>query len=663
MEAVRLRWMGCVLGVLLVPEILRAEEAGEAAAKPPVLEEEEYVPPVSENLEALKKLSLSELLNVRIDVTSVSRRPERLTQAASAVQVITGEEIRRSGATSIPEALRLAPNLQVAQVNSSQWAISARGFNNVLANKLLVMIDGRTVYTPLFAGVFWDVQDTLLEDLDRIEVVSGPGGTLWGANAVNGVINIMTKNAKDTQGLFVEGGVGTQSVGFGGMRYGGVMAPGVYYRVYGKAFNRDNTVLLDGSNAKDDWDMGQGGFRVDWEPSAEDQVTFQGDYYNGRPNPNGASDPVVVMGGNVMARWKRTLSEESDFQVQFYYDRTRRDFNDDFKENLDTYDLDGQHRFHIGDRNEIIWGLGFRLMDDRVENLELIGFTPGHKTMLLYSAFIQDEITLIEDRLRLTLGSKFEHNDFTGFEFQPSGRLAWTPDERHTVWGAVSRGVRSPSRIDQDFYLNLAPGVPFFSPNPDFKSEELLAYEVGWRVQPHDTVSFSVATFYNVYDNIRSAEPGPPPFGLPVTIGNGVEGETYGVEFSTAYQVTDWWRVRGGYTLVKKHLSVKSSSDDLNDGTAESNDPQQQALIQSMMNLPGNIELDGVLRYVDELPDPSVAGYFGLDLRLAWKATPNVELSIVGQNLLDNSHPEFIPSSPAPREIERTVYGKVTLRW
>jgi iron complex outermembrane receptor protein len=392
---------------------------------------------------------VEELMDV--EVTSVSRRPEKLTEAASAIQVITGEDIRRSGANSIPEALRLAPNLQVAQVNSSQWAVSSRGFNNVLSNKLLVMIDGRTVYTPLYAGVFWDVQDALLEDIDRIEVVSGPGGTLWGANAVNGVINIITKSAKDTQGFFMEAGAGTESNGFGSMRYGGQLSPGLYYRVYGKGFNRDELVVADGSDAGDGWDMGQGGFRLDWEPNQDDVLTLQSDFYDSKPNPEAASDPVVAMGGNILGRWTHKISDDSDFQVQFYYDRTRRDFNDEFTENLDTYDFDAQHRFQIGDRQEIIWGLGYRRMDDSVANLELLGFDPGNKTLSLYSAFIQDEITLIEDRLRLTLGSKFEHNEYTGFEVQPSGRLAWTPSTEHTVWAAVSRAVRTPSRIDRDF--------------------------------------------------------------------------------------------------------------------------------------------------------------------------------------------------------------------
>ncbi|MGE0680215.1 MAG: TonB-dependent receptor plug domain-containing protein [Candidatus Binatia bacterium] len=614
------------------------------------------IPPTS----MLKKLSIEELMD--IEVTSVSKRPEKLSETASAIQVITQEDIRRSGATSLPEALRLAPNLQVAQVNASQWAISARGFNNVLANKLLVMIDGRTVYTPLYAGVFWDVQDTLLEDVDRIEVISGPGGTLWGANAVNGVINITTKSAKETPGLFIEGGTGTDLHGFGGIRYGGQLAPHLYYRVYGKAFSRDDTTLVNGSDAQDAWPMGQGGFRLDWDPDEKNLLTLQADFYDGRPNPDGGT-PVVVRGGNALGRWTHTISEGSDFQLQLYYDRTWRNFGSEFTEDLGTYDVNWQHRFQFGQRQEVIWGLGFRLMDDTVDNLPLLAFRPGHKTLSLYSAFVQDEITLIEDRLRLTLGSKFEHNDYTGFEFQPSGRLAWTLTRRQTIWAAISRAVRTPSRIDRDFFLFIAPTIPAIMGNSDFASEELLAYELGWRLQPSTKLSVSLATFYNEYDNVRSAEPGPPPLNIPIVFSNGVRGETYGVELAAVGQLTDWWRLRGGYTFLQKHLSAKPSSHDLNQGTAESNDPEHQFLVQSSMDLSDHFELDAVIRYVDALPQPHVPSYVSLDVRLGWKLTRYCELAIVGQNLLDGRHPEFVPSSPSPREIERSVYGKVTWRF
>lgn len=617
-------------------------------------------PTVGSRSSALKKLSIEELLN--IEVTSVSKRPEKLTEAASAIQVITQEDIRRSGATCLPEALRLATNLQVAQVNSSQWAISARGFNDVLANKLLVMIDGRTVYTPLYAGVFWDAQNLLLEDIERIEVISGPGGTLWGANAVNGVINITTKNAKNSQGILVEAAAGTELRSYGGLRYGGKISKNVFYKLYGMAYKRGATpVALEDSVVNDEWTMAQGGFQMDWDASENDIVTLQSNLYDNRPNPDGTV-AVKARGHNVISRWTHTNSENSDFQLQLYYDYTWRDFQNDFTEKLKTYDLDWQHRFQLGRHQEVIWGLGYRLMDHEVENLELFKFTPAHKKLHLYNIFVQDEITLVENRLHLTVGSKFEHNSYTGLQTQPSGRLAFTVSNQ-TLWVSVSRAVRTPARIDRDFFLYLTPDLAFIAGNDKFKSEKVLAYELGWRLQSQSKFTLSLATFYNVYSDIRSVERGPPPFYVPITFSNGVEGETYGLELAGTHQPLDWWRLRGGYTFVKKDLSVKSSSSDLNEGRANSNDPEHQFLVQSMMDLPGGVELGFVIRYVDDLPNPKVPAYWGLDARLAWRPIKMIELSLVGQNLLDARHSEFIPSSPSPRNIERSIYGKFSFQF
>jgi iron complex outermembrane receptor protein len=608
----------------------------------------------------LKRMTLEQLMN--IEVTSVSRRAEPLYATASAVQVITAENIRRSGASSVAEALRLAPNLQVAQVNASQWAISARGFNNVLANKLLVLIDGRTVYTPLYAGVFWDVQNLPLEQVSRIEVISGPGGTLWGANAVNGVINVVTKDAGETQGLALEGGGGSELQSFGHLRYGGRLSPDVSYRVFGEAFGLGSTALANGGGgAEDSWGRGQGGFRMDWRRSADDHFTLQSDFNYARPDPDGGV-PLVALGGNAVGRWKHTISAGSDFQLQAYYDRTWRDFRNGFTEDLATYDIEGQHRWQLGRRHEVIWGFGARLMEHETENLELFAFLPERRWLRLYSAFVQDEIAVVADRLRLTVGSKLEHNDYTGFEVQPSGRLAWTPTERNTLWAAFSRAIRTPSRIDRDFFLFIAPGVPFIA-GGDFDSETVLAYELGWRVQPRAAWSLALSTFYNEYDNLRSVEPGPPPPpNLPFTLGNGVRGHTYGAELATGYQVSDRWRLRGGYTFLKKKLSLKPGSNDANGGTAESNDPEHQFLVQSSADLPGRFAADAVLRYVDALATPHVPSYVGLDLRVARQLTERLELSIVGQNLLDRAHAEFVPSSPSARNIERGVYGKITWR-
>ena len=422
----------------------------------------------------LKLLSLEELMNM--EVTSVSKHPEKLMDAPSAIQVITQKDIRSSGAKTLPEALRLASNLQIAQVNSSQWAISARGFNNVLANKLLVLIDGVTVYTPMYAGVFWDVQNVLLEDVDRIEVISGPGGTLWGANAVNGVINVITKNAADTKGLFVEAAAGSSLPWSGSLRYGGQFGEHLSYRLYGMGFKMGNTLLLNDTSANDQWTMAQGGFRIDWRPSANSTVTIQSNIYDGRPKPDsGSKPPVIARGDNLLARWNYKPSDKFDFQLQVYYDHRWRDFNNGLTENLKTYDIEWQNRYKAGENHELTYGLNFRWMDHHVNNLEFFAFRPADKLLHVYSLFLQDKIMLLKKRLYFTIGSKMEHNVYTGFEYQPGIRLAWTPAAGQTVWGAVSRAVRTPSRIDREFYFNVNANFPVFT-GGNFISEEALAY-------------------------------------------------------------------------------------------------------------------------------------------------------------------------------------------
>jgi iron complex outermembrane receptor protein len=610
---------------------------------------------------SLLKLSLEDLMNIQ--VTSVSKSIENLEDAASAIQVITEADIHNSGAKTLPEALRLASNLQVAQVNSSQWAISARGFNNVLANKLLVLINGRAVYTPMYAGVFWDVQNVVLEDVDRIEVISGPGGTLWGANAVNGVINVIMKSSKDTKGLLAEAGAGTNLSGFASLRYGGQLCKKITYRVFGTGFQLGNTLLTTGSKANDNWTMGKAGFRMDWDATAKDFVTFQGNIYDGRPNPDGADTAITATGDNLMFRWTHASSKRSDFQLQLYYDHTWRKFGNPFNEDLKTYDIDWQHRNKLGNRHEVTYGANFRTMDHNVNDLPLFGFFPARKTLYLYSGFLQDRITLIKDRLHFTIGGKIEHNSYTDFECQPNGRLSFTPTKKHTIWSAVSQAVRTPARIDRDFAAFLAPGLALIKGDSNFVSERLTAYELGWRTQPLKTLSLSLASFYNVYDNIRSAEPGPEPLNIPITFGNGVRGESYGVELSVTNQLTNWWSLKGGYTFLKKHLWLKAGSKDANHATAESDDPQHQLVIQSNIKLPARFELGTVVRYVDKLPEPYVPSYLGLDVRIGWMLSKTIELNLVAQNLLDNHHPEFIPASPSAREIERSIYGKATFRF
>ena len=603
----------------------------------------------------LKKLSLEQLLD--IEVTSVSRRPEKLSETASAIQVITQEDIRRSGATSLPEALRLAPNLQVAQVNSHDWAISARGFNNTLANKLLVMIDGRAIYTPLYAGVFWDVQNVLLDDIDRIEVVSGPGGALWGANAVNGVINIITRSAKDTQGLLLTGGAGSLIQDFGAIRYGGAAGSNFFYRVYGQHFDRNNSVLADGSDVPDKWDMTQGGFRTDWYPSDANTFTFQGDFYAG--SEQGAVSDSEVDGQNALGRWTHMFSAESELQVQMYFDRTWRDIPNQFSEDLKTYDFDLQHRLALGERHTIVYGAGYRLMQDRVKNTPAISFLPPDRNLQLFSGFLQDEITLLPERWKFTVGTKIEHNDFSGWEVQPSGRLAWTPTTNQMFWGAISRAVRSPSRIDSDIFAPtppVPPGVPGFSGSPGFDSENLLAYELGYRVQPFSRLSLSAAPYYNFYEDLRSVDQTSP---TNFVLENHFKGEVWGIELSANYRATDWWRFRGGYNYLHKHLWPTTTNALVS--VREGNDPHHQFSLQSIMDLPGHFQFDLTARYVDTLPSPNVPSYLTFDVRVAWQFK-DLELSIVGQNLLDNRHPEF-GNVTGRREIARSVYGKVSWRF
>jgi iron complex outermembrane receptor protein len=622
-------------------------------------------------------MSLEELMDQ--EVTSVAKEPEPLGQAPAAIQIITHDEIRRSGASSLPEALRLADNLEVAQDNAHDWNISARGFNTGLSNKLLVLIDGRTVYTPLFSGVTWDVQNVMLEDLDRIEVVSGPGGTLWGANAVNGVINVISKSAQDTQGWYMEGSGGSELRDSGAIRYGGTLAPNVYFRVYGNYFDRNNEVYANGTSAPDAWSEGRGGFRIDTAGPSDDKFTMQGDYYNGAAgNAVRPGTKNLQSGGNVLGRWSHTFSSDSDMSLQVYYDRTNVSVPEGglgfeppgtFTDNLDTADLNFQHHFSVGDRNQVTWGAGYRFTHDVSGAAPALELLPPTLDQNLFSAFVQDEIKL-QDDLFFTLGTKIEHNDYTGFEVQPSGRLQWNVTPKQMLWAAVSRAVRTPSRLDHDLFEPTGLPLPFPQSGLDgstgFISETLIAYELGYRAQLGDKVSGSISTYYNDYSNIRSTTPGPAStFLLPIVLQNNLEGETYGIEVSADYQALDWWRLHAGYDFLKEHIHVKPGEVDFTHGLNETADPQNQVSFRSSMDLPQNMEFDTGLRWVDTLTinngptAGTVPSYFELEARLAWHPTKDLEISIVGQNLLDDEHPEYGFPSPTRVEIERSVYGKI----
>jgi iron complex outermembrane recepter protein len=619
------------------------------------------------SVQQLKKLTLEELMDV--EVTSVSRTPEKLRDASAAIQVITGAEIERSGAFTLPETLRLASNLQVAQKNPHDWGISARGFNAALANKLLVMIDGRSVYTPLFSGVFWDVQDTFLADIDRIEVVSGPGGTLWGANAVNGVINVITKSAKDTPGLMIATGGGTELRDFASVRAGAQVGPEAYLRVYGKFFDRDAAVMANGVAAPDSWSMRRGGFRFDAGLWSSSNLTLQGDVYSG-------SEYIVtggiqqISGGNVLGRWAHRLGRDSEVSLKVYFDRTHlvdpvtNQFGptQPLTDDLDTGDVDFQHQFHLGEQHGIVWGLGYRLTRDRVQNANNTAFLPADLDRHLMSFFLQDEIQLTRT-LALTLGSKMEHNDYTGFEYEPSGRLRWQATSEQMWWGAVSRAVRMPARYDRDIFQPKPPPV-VVSGNKNFVSETLLAYELGYRAQLGPRWSTSVSGYYNQYDHLRSFGPASGTT-RPVFLANNLDADTYGAEWSATYEVTSDWRLRAGYNYLQEHVRIKPGEQDLFGGQNEVSDPKHQASLRSSLDLGRAVTLDLAGRWVDQLQTTSgvVPSYGELDGRVGWRLSDQCEFSVVGQNLLHAHHPEFGIAIPRREEMERSVYAKIVLRY
>jgi iron complex outermembrane receptor protein len=648
------------------------------------------------SIQSLKQMSLDDLMNV--EITSVSKKEEKLSEAPAAVYVLTQEDIHRSGATSIPEALRLVPGLDVARIDAHTWAISSRGFNGEFANKLLVLIDGRSVYTPLFSGVFWDVQDPMLEDVDRIEVIRGPGATLWGANAVDGVINIITKSAQDTQGWLVSGGGGNQDRGFGEFRYGGSHGDDLFYRLYGTYFDHADGEMSDGSDGQDGWQQGHGGFRVDWQPSRDNQLTVQGDGYIGTEGQDNSvatltppymqtlTQETDISGGNVLGRWTHLLADGSEIKLQTYCDKTVRD-TAIVGDNLSTFDVDLQYDRQIGSRQQVIAGLGYRLEDEAIKNTPTIMFQPNHTDRQLFSGFIQDEVTLVPERLKLTLGTKLEHNDFTGFEVEPSGRISWTPTVHQTVWAAVSRAVRTPADYERNARIQLQtippgglfPGSPpalvTAEGNPSFESEDLLAYELGYRVRPCERVALDFATFYNEYSRLATIATGTPVAGtppdflvVPQTFGNDSTAQTYGLEAVGSWQMLDWWRWQTTYTWLHVQLQVDdatTTSPEIQPGGS----PQQQFSVRSLMDLPHQVQLDATLRYVDRLTITPVTSatvvhvpqYFSLDVRLGWKPTKNLELSIVGQDLLNGEHLEFTPELPSQTtDVGRSIYGKIT---
>jgi iron complex outermembrane recepter protein len=631
---------------------------------------------------ALKRLSIEQLLDV--EVTSVSKTRESLLSAAAAVSIVTDEDIRRSGATTVPEALRFVPGLFVARQTSNSWSVSSRGFSGVNSQELLVLSDTRSIYTPLFSGVFWDVQDYLMDDIDRIEVIRGPGGSLWGSDAVNGVINITTKPAQDTQGGYFEAETGTQEHVTTALRYGGQLGDDAYFRVFGKFTDQDAELDPPGTGP-DNWRLGHIGFRSDWQAGPEDAVMVKGDLYDGtiglvapsasiigRPSPSGRLE-TGVSGGNVLGRWQHAFDATSDMQLRLYYDRTHRN-DPSFLDDLDTVDLDFQHRFLLARRHEITWGLSYRLLDDRTEGKGVIALNPPSAHDQLYSGFIQDQVSLGQS-VRLTLGTKLEHNDYSGYEVQPSIRAAWDLAQARTLWAAVSRAVRVPDRLERDVDIDAtdptAPVVARLLGNRDFNAEELIAFELGYRWQLAPNLSLDLATFHNRYRGLASLEYATPFVDpstgqtiIPVVSRNLTSGRSDGVETSVTYSPQSNWRLSLDYSYID--MSLTAHGMDLNRGQwAEGSTPRNQLGLRSYLDLPWGLQLDvqfRALSAVTKLP-ASVTGegipsYQELDVRVGWRIGHHTQLSLGGQNMLHAHHVEF--GTPSDRSsIRRSVYGKI----
>jgi iron complex outermembrane receptor protein len=603
----------------------------------------------------LADLSLEELVNV--EVTSVSRRSERLADAPASIFVINAEDIRRSGATSIADALRIAPNLNVARIDSRSYAISARGFNNAIGNKLLVLIDGRTVYSPLFSGVFWDQQDVMLEDVERIEVISGPGATQWGSNAVNGVINVITRRAADTQGVLATVTSGNTESGYA-VRYGGKLGDDDgAWRVYAKAFDRTNTSLANGTPVADAWERSQIGFRADWGTTAQG-FTLQGDAYQGRVKTASAFGTPSMGGANLLARWTRRFDDGSDLRVQGYMDSASRDDLITYRDRMRVTDIDVQYGMPLGDRHKLLFGGGYRSAHDTTDRSLLIAFIPAERDLRWANVFVQDTIKLAE-RLQLTAGAKMESNVYTGWEFLPSARLAWKPEDKQLVWGALSRAVRAPARLDREFFFpgNPLPGaVPFLiRGGPNFESEFVTVAEIGYRAQPTPSVSYSVSVFRNFYSQLRSGQ------AAPAFVQNMMEGRATGLEAWGSWQATRAWRLSGGLTTLNQRLRVLPGSTDPNGPSGAGNDPDYQIMLRSSLNVSERTEIDVTLRRVAALPNPVLPAYLALDARIGWRMTKELELSFTLQNGLDPGHPEFNPPAPS-NQIPRSALVKMVWR-
>jgi iron complex outermembrane receptor protein len=648
----------------------------------------EYDGTSQQSTNPLKQLSLEQLGNIK--VTTAQRAPEQVRKTSAAIYVITQEDIERSGATTIPEALRLAPGVEVARIDSNKWSIGIRGFGSRLSRDVLVLIDGRTVYTTLLAGTYWEVQNILLQDVERIEVIRGPGATIWGPNALNGVINIITKSTKDTHGTLVNAGGGNVDQGFVNTRYGGGNGRTFDYRVYGLGFVRGPEYHSDGNNY-DSWRALQGGGRMDFSTNERDSFMLQGDIYD-----EGAGETVTAVtyappyqqivqgtellsGGNILGRWEHTQGEGKDFQLQFYYDRTSR-HEPNFADYRNTFDFDFLDRFRLPARQQITWGFGARASTGRNPTIVSgLYFIPGTRTDTLYTGFFQDEVGLVQDRLSLQFGTKLLKTNYTGFQLQPTARLLWTPTEKQTFWAAFTHALRTPSDAERAFYLtgftgSFVGGLPFFArfnANPNFESEQMNGYELGYRNLVRKSLYFDFAAFFNHYNDLFSEDitgapfvetnPAPAHVLLPADFGNGLLGTTRGIEVAPQWRPSSFWRLAASYSFLQMEIQKRPGSLDV--GSAPGivgSSPRHQVTAQSDFDLSKALSLDLTYRFVSKLPAQKINAYSTGDVQFAWKPRPYIRFSIVGQNLLQPQHYEFA-SDPGPNvAIKRSVYGQIT---
>jgi iron complex outermembrane receptor protein len=644
----------------------------------------------------LKQLSLEQLGNV--EVTTASKEPEEVWNTPAAIYVLTQEDIRRSGATSIPELLRLVPGVEVARIDSDHWSVGVRGFGSEFSKSVLVLIDGRSVYSPLFSGVYWNVQNVMLEDVERIEIIRGPGGTIWGANAVNGVINIITKSTKDTHGTLASASGGNVDQGMGDFRYGGGNGKNFDFRVYGMAFGRAAEFHPDHVNF-DEWQLGQGGFRTDWQLNTRDTLTLQGDMYKGYdgeraqvsfyspPSVQTLNEPHNVAGGNLLGVWHHEISQDSDFQLQSYYDRTSR-LSPQLDEIRNTLDIDFLYHLNWNGRQDLLLGAGARWSPDNItQKFATLNFLPQQETDSIYSWFLQDQISIIPRQLVLTVGSKFEHNNYSGFEVQPNARLLWTPTDHQSVWVAVTRAVRTPSRLDQDLQLTdfLTASPPIFLQvvgSKTFKSEQLLGTEVGYRTLVVHKLYLDTTFFHNTYNDLYGygpsttlveTSPAPTHFVLQLPLANATKGDTYGIEIAPDWKPVNWWELKGSYSylhlLVHNRAEAAGSYNSLITTSDNGSSPHHEIELQSLFNLPKRIEFDTTYRFVSALPaqasvpaGSTVGAYSTGDARLGWRPIAGLDVSFVGQNLFQPQHPEFGGNDGPLVGIRRSFYGKITWR-